>query len=85
MMLKPITFKEAAILLINDVSKNAEQESFLIKCASMYLKDGDGGLHQVGEFDLMRDRVVCEDGYFDYFKYIINSEGNDDRLFIKEE
>ena len=85
MTLRQITFKEAAELLIYRIGKNAEQENFLIECANLYLKDGDGGLHQISEFDLIRDRIVCEDDYFDYFKYIINNEGNNDRLFIKEE
>lgn len=84
-MLKPITLKDAVAILTKDVIKSATQNSFIYERPHFYLKDGDGRIHQVSEFDLMRDRIVCEDEYFDYFKYVIKSEGVRDKLFVEAE
>lgn len=44
----------------------------------VYLRDGDGGFHEVEQIDLFDDRFRCFDGYFDYYDYC-----NDGRLYME--
>jgi len=48
-----------------------------------YLKDNENNFHKVSELDLYDCKTKCEDGYYDYNEYILEDEGNNDRLFIK--
>jgi hypothetical protein len=45
-----------------------------------YLRDTDGKYHKISEVDLMRDRICCEDRYWDSFEGILEEK---DRLFIE--
>lgn len=49
-----------------------------------YLRDGDGGYHKIAEVDLMRDRIICEDGFWSCYEWIEQNERSDEHeLFIE--
>ena len=75
--MKPITLKEALMIYVEAVLADGP-------APQLYLKDGDKHYHNVYEIDLMRDRICCEDGYWDYYEFIMQTEGREDHeLFIE--
>lgn len=84
MTFKPITVKEATERLANRLINSAHLTDKENKSTEFYLCDREDALHRISEFDLMCSKVRCEDGYFDYFDYIILDEGLIDRLYVKE-
>ena len=76
--MKPITLKEALLIYADAVLANGP-------APSLYLKDGDKHYHNVDEIDLFRDRMCCDDGYWEYYEFILNTESSDEHeLFIEE-
>lgn len=77
--MKPITLKEALLIYVNAVLENND-------APNLYLKDGDHHYHRVDEIDLNRYEMCCDDGYDDYYKYILKTEGSENhKLFVEEE
>lgn len=77
--MKPITLRKALILCCDTLLEMRELN------VNLFLKDGDGNYHKVSEIDLMRDRVCCEDEYFDDYEFILAVEGGEHhKLFIEE-
>lgn len=76
--MKPITLKEALLIYVDAVLTDEP-------APQLYLKDGDNHYHNVDEIDLVRDRIVCDDTYWDYYEYILQSESEENhKLFIEE-
>jgi hypothetical protein len=76
--MKPITLKEALLIYVDAVLVDGP-------APLLYLKDGDNHYHNVDEIDLIRDRMCCDDGYWDYYEFVLEAEGREDHtLFIKE-
>lgn len=76
--MRPITLKEALLIYVDAVLKNTW-------APQLYLKDGDAHYHNIDEIDLVRDRIVCDDTYWDYYKYILKAESEEKhKLFIEE-
>lgn len=75
--MKPITLKEALLIYIDAVLANGP-------APQLYLKDGDKHYHSVDEIDLMREKMCCDDGYWDYYEFILQAEGGEKhKLFIE--
>lgn len=75
--MKPITLKEALLIYVEAVLVDGP-------APQLYLKDGDNHYHNVGEIDLIRDRMCCDDGYWDYYEFIVKTEGGENhKLFIE--
>ena len=79
LVMKSITLKRALLLYVDAVLENNT-------VPSLYLKDGDNHYHEVDEIDLNDARMRCNDGYWDYYEYIMETEdsGENQKLFIKE-
>lgn len=76
--MKPITLKEALLIYVDAVLKNSW-------APQLYLKDEVDNYHGVDAIDLARDRLCCDDGYWDYYEYIVEAEGSENhKLFIEE-
>ena len=72
--MKPITLKEALLIYVDAVLTNGP-------APQLYLKDGDKHYHNVDEIDLMRDRICCDD---EYWEFILQAEGGEKhKLFIE--
>jgi hypothetical protein len=39
-----------------------------------YLKDNEGEYHKIEDVDLLRDRIVCNDGYWECYGWIIEKD-----------
>lgn len=77
--MKRIKLENFFNILINDVFIKTDNLPIF------YLQDGDCNYHKISEVDLYRDRICCEDGYFDYYEYLFQSEYEEDgRIFIGE-
>lgn len=75
--MKPITLEEALSIYVHAVIIDSW-------APQLYLKDGDNHYHNVDEIDLFRDRLCCDDGYWDYYNYILQAEDEKDyKLFIE--
>lgn len=75
--MKPITLKEALLTYVKAVLADGP-------APNLYLKDGDKHYHNVDEIDLMRDRICCDDGYWNYYEFILQVEGGEEHeLFIE--
>ena len=75
--MKPITLEEALSIYVKAVLIDSW-------APQLYLKDGDNHYHNVEEIDLTRDRMVCDDTYWDYYNAILQAEDKKDyRLFIE--
>ena len=75
--MKPITLKEALSIYVKAVLIDGW-------APQLYLKDGDDHYHSVSEIDLVRNRMVCDDTYWDYYNSILQAEDDKDyRLFIE--
>lgn len=75
--MKPITLKEALLIYVNAVLVDGP-------APQLYLKDGDNHYHNVDEIDLMREKICCDDEYWDYYKFILQTEGGaNHKLFIE--
>ena len=76
--MKPITLKEALVLCAEALLKNKEPPQ-------LYLKDGYSHYHNVNEIDVLDDRIRCDDTYWDYYDYIMKTEGGTEhKLFVKD-
>lgn len=76
-MYKAITLNHFLKMYVDSV---LEQEEPFVAC----LKDGDGNFHKITEVDLLRDRICCDDEFFDYYEYIMENElGENHKLFKK--
>ena len=76
--MKPITLKKALTLYVDSILENNT-------VPQLYLKDGDNHYHNVDEIDLTDDRIRCDDTYWDYYEYIMDTEGGTDhKLFIED-
>lgn len=76
--MKPITLEEALSIYVNAVLKN-------LWAPQLYLKDEVDNYHDVDVIDLARDRLRCDDGYWEYYEYILEREesGEGQILFVK--
>lgn len=75
--MKPITLKEALLIYVDAVLVDGP-------APHLYLKDMDNRYHNVNEIDLIRDRMCCDDGYWDYYEYIVDTENTKiHKLFIE--
>lgn len=76
--MKPITLEEALLIYTHAVVVDSW-------APQLYLKDGDNHYHSVDEIDLYRDRIRCDDGYWDYYNDIMVAEDlNEYVLFVEE-
>lgn len=75
--LKPITLEEALSIYVHAVIIDSW-------APRLYLKDEIGDYHSVDVIDLARDRLRCDDGYWDYYNCILQAEDEKDyKLFIE--
>lgn len=76
--MKPITLEEALSIYVKAVLIDGP-------APQLYLKSSmDNHFHNVDEIDLMRDRMCCDDGYWDYYEYIVDAENTTiHKLFIE--
>jgi hypothetical protein len=44
-----------------------------------YLKDDEGEYHKIEDVDLLRDRIICNDGYWECYSWIVEK----DSLFVE--
>ena len=76
--MKPITLKEALLIYVDAVLVDGP-------APLLYLKDMDNRYHNVDEIDLIQDRMCCDDGYWDYYEYIVDTENTKiHKLFVEE-
>jgi hypothetical protein len=75
--MKPITLEEALSKYVHAVLIDSW-------APQLYLKDETGDYHPVDVIDLARDRLRCDDGYWEYYNYILQAEDEKDyKLFVE--
>jgi hypothetical protein len=76
--MKPITLKKALALYVDALLENNI-------APQLYFRDGYNHYHSVDQFDIARDRLQSDDGWWEYYEYILQYEGGRDHLlFVKE-
>ncbi len=75
--MKPITLKKALSLCVDALLEDNV-------APQLYFRDGHN-YHSVDQFDIMRDRVCCDDGHWEYYEFILQYEGGSDHLLFIEE
>ena len=76
--MKSITLREALLIYIDYVLENSTNPN-------LYLKDLAGQYHLIDTIDLNKSGMICDDGYYDTYKYILEVEKlGKHKLFIKE-
>lgn len=75
--MKPITLKRALTLYVDALLENNT-------VPSLYFKDGYNHYHSVDQFDIIRDRLCSDNGYWEYYEYILQHEGGSDHLLFVE-
>ena len=77
MNLKPISFNHAITIISNHIMlpKDFDKYYFFLKNNNRY--------HKVQKIDLIKDCIICEDLYIESIKNILELEGIDEKLFIK--
>lgn len=76
--MKPITLKEALLIYVDAVLKNAW-------APQLFLQDEIGDYHSVDTIDLSKMGMRCDDGHWEHYEYILEREESEEGqiLFIE--
>lgn len=76
--MKPITLKKALYMYVDALLENDI-------APQLYLKGGDKRFHNIDQIDIMRDRICSNDGYWEYYEFILQYEGGENHLLFVED